>query len=98
MKRKAYRVQCENLKERPPRDNRGSWEDNIKINLIYDGEKSHLVYPVHDGVQRRALVNIVLDYRVTRNTRNFSGICGSKSLSRRSLLQGVIQSHNGRLL
>jgi hypothetical protein len=69
---------------------RRRWEDNIKMDFqeVRCGDIDWIEL-AQDRDRWRALVNAVMNLRVSQNARNFLSGCKPVSFSRRTLLHGV---------
>jgi CRISPR/Cas system-associated protein Cas7 (RAMP superfamily) len=89
--RDVYRVLVGKPEEKRPLGRpRGTWEDNIKMDLLEVGCGSiDWIGLVQDRDRWRALVNAVMNLRVPYNAGNFLTSCEPVSFSRRIMLHGV---------
>jgi hypothetical protein len=73
---------------------RRRWEDNIKIDVREIGWGGmDWIDLAQDRDQWRALVNTVMNLRVSKNVGEFLSICATGGFSRRPQLQGVSYLH-----
>jgi hypothetical protein len=89
--RGVYRVLVGNPEgKRPLERPRHRWEDNIKMDLQEVGcGVMDWIKLAQGGDRWRALVNAVINLRVSSNAGNFLTSCKPVSFSRKTLLHGV---------
>jgi hypothetical protein len=98
-KRNAYRILVGKQEgKRPLGRPRRRWVDNIKMDLRETGwDGMAWIDLVQDGDQWRALVNTVMNLRVTQNVGKFMNSCTTGGFSRSQLVRTIMPGSAGRV-